>query len=29
MSEKTKALGWEPKKRLKDYIDELRKNNWS
>ena len=29
MSEKTKALGWEPKRRLKDYIDELRKNNWS
>lgn len=28
MSEKTKALGWEPKMRLPDYIEQLRKNNW-
>jgi UDP-glucose 4-epimerase len=28
MSEKTKALGWEPKKRLKDYIKTLKENNW-
>ena len=28
MSEKTKALGWKPKKSLKDYIESLKKNNW-
>jgi len=28
MTEKTKALGWEPKKSLKEYIDELRKREW-
>ncbi len=25
---KTEALGWSPKKKLKDYIDTLRKNGW-
>jgi UDP-glucose 4-epimerase len=29
MSEKTKALGWKPQKKLKDYINECRKNGWS
>ncbi len=28
MVEKTKALGWEPKMKLKEYIDNLRVNNW-
>ena len=28
MSEKTKALGWKPSRRIKDYIEEQRKNNW-
>ena len=28
MTEKTKALGWEPKMRLPEYIEQLRKNNW-
>ena len=28
MSEKTKALGWEPKMRLPNYIEQLRKNSW-
>jgi len=28
MTEKTKALGWSPKKKLKSYIEECRKNNW-
>lgn len=28
MTEKTKALGWSPKKKLKDYIAECRKNSW-
>lgn len=28
MSEKTKALGWKPKIKLSDYIEECRKNNW-
>jgi UDP-glucose 4-epimerase len=26
--DKTKALGWEPKRKLKDYIDECKKNEW-
>ena len=26
--DKTKSLGWTPKKKLKDYIEECRKNNW-
>ena len=29
MSEKTKALGWQPKRKLKDYIEELRAKGWS
>ena len=28
MTEKTKALGWSPKKRLQDYIEKLKNNNW-
>ena len=28
MTEKTKALGWKPKKKLVDYIEECRKNQW-
>jgi len=28
MSEKTKALGWSAKRKLIDYIEECRKNNW-
>lgn len=28
VSDKTKALGWEPKRKLEEYIDECRKNNW-
>ena len=28
ISDKTKALGWNPKKRLVDYIEECRFNNW-
>jgi UDP-glucose 4-epimerase len=28
MTAKTEALGWKPKKHLKNYIDELRKNGW-
>ena len=28
MSEKTKALGWNPKKRLAEYIEECRSNSW-
>jgi len=28
VSDKTKALGWEPKRKLKDYIEECRENNW-
>jgi len=28
ISDKTKALGWEPKKKLKDYIEECRRNMW-
>lgn len=28
ISDKTKALGWAPKKKLKDYIEECRKNDW-
>jgi UDP-glucose 4-epimerase len=25
---KTEALGWKPKKSIKDYIEYLKKNNW-
>ena len=28
ISDKTKALGWSPKKNLKDYIKECRRDNW-
>jgi len=28
MTAKTEALGWKPKKHLKDYIEELRQNDW-
>ena len=28
VSEKTRALGWEPKKKLRDCIDKLSGNNW-
>lgn len=28
ISDKTKALGWSPKRKLVDYIEECRKNNW-
>jgi UDP-glucose 4-epimerase len=28
LSDKTIELGWYPKKNLKDYIDQLRKNGW-
>lgn len=28
VSDKTKALGWKPKKQLVDYINECRNNNW-
>ena len=28
VSTKTKALGWKPKKRLKDYIEECKRNSW-
>ena len=28
VSDKTKALGWEPKRELKDYIEECRENGW-
>jgi UDP-glucose 4-epimerase len=28
ISDKTKALGWEPKVNLKDYIEECRRDNW-
>lgn len=28
VSSKTLALGWKPKKNLKDYIEESKKNNW-
>jgi len=28
MTAKTEALGWKPKKHLKDYIEELRRNGW-
>jgi UDP-glucose 4-epimerase len=28
LSEKTKALGWSPKRKLVDYINECRENNW-
>ena len=28
MTEKTKALGWKPKKKLSDYIEKCRNNSW-
>lgn len=28
ISVKTEALGWSPKRKLKDYIEECRKNEW-
>jgi len=28
VSDKTKALGWSPKKNLHTYIEEMRKQNW-
>ena len=28
MIEKTKALGWSPKRKLKDYIEKCREENW-
>ena len=28
MTEKTKALGWSSKQKLKDYIEKCRENNW-
>jgi len=28
ITEKTKALGWRPKRRLSDYIKKLKENNW-
>ena len=28
VSAKTQALGWSPKRRLSDYINELKENNW-
>jgi UDP-glucose 4-epimerase len=28
VSDKTKELGWIPKKKLADYINDCRKNNW-
>lgn len=29
ISDKTKALGWAPKRKLEDYIQECKKNNWN
>ena len=29
ITEKTKALGWKPVKNVKDYIEELKRNNWN
>jgi UDP-glucose 4-epimerase len=28
ITDKTKALGWEPKRKLEEYIQECRENNW-
>jgi UDP-glucose 4-epimerase len=28
ISAKTQALGWQPKRKIKDYIEEIRANNW-
>lgn len=28
LSDKSKALGWEAKRKLKDYIEECKENNW-
>ncbi len=28
ISAKTQALGWQPKRNIKDYIEELKANNW-
>ena len=29
MSEKTLELGWTPKRKLPDYIEMLKQNNWN
>jgi len=29
VTDKTRTLGWEPKKSIEDYIDQLRKVNWT
>lgn len=29
MTEKTESLGWKPTKNIKDYINDLRENNWN
>ena len=29
ISDKTKALGWSPKRHLKEYIEECRRDNWN
>lgn len=29
ITDKTRALGWKPKRKLSEYIDECKKNNWS
>lgn len=29
LTEKTEALGWKPKRTIKEYIKELRKNSWN
>jgi UDP-glucose 4-epimerase len=29
VTSKTEALGWQPQRKLIDYIEELRKNNWN
>lgn len=28
ITSKTQALGWQPKRKIKEYIEDLRKNNW-
>jgi len=28
ISAKTKALGWKPTRKIKEYINELKNNNW-
>lgn len=29
VTDKTRELGWEPEKKLKDYVDSLRENDWA